>query len=258
MSGKTYADLVALCQFLAGPASSQVGMAVGLQCAGYLGMFAVWFAFTMPSVIALVLFALGVAVMEDISDARLLAGLKAAAVAVVAHAVLGMTKSLITNKIRAGLAALRATPDADDDVGFSSRVPKSVAFASLAVFAALLVLLPVLAAGGTTAFIADTFYRAGALVFGGGHIVLQLLESATVPTGLVDHDTLLAGYGAAQAVPGPLFTFASFLGASAQRGALGDRGRGGHPRRRAVRLCLHRRCDPAAMMAVAAASFTAL
>ncbi|MGZ7496517.1 chromate transporter [Corynebacterium sp. ZY180755] len=130
MSGKTYADLVALCQFLPWPASSQVGMAVGLQCAGYLGMFAVWFAFTMPSVIALVLFALGVAVMGDISDAGLLAGLKTAAVAVVAHAVLGMTQSLITDKIRAGLAGLRATPDADDDVGFSSRVPKSVAFAS--------------------------------------------------------------------------------------------------------------------------------
>ncbi|QCB28317.1 chromate efflux transporter [Corynebacterium endometrii] len=247
MSEKSYADLVALCQFLPGPASSQVGMVVGLQRAGYVGMFAAWFAFTMPSVIALVLFALGVAVMGDISDAGWLAGLKAAAVAVVAQAVLGMTKSLITDKIRAGialaafilvllipnpivqvgaivvgmvagLAALRATPDADDDVGFSSRVPKSVSFVSLAVFAALFVLLPVLAAaaGSTTAFIADTFYRAGALVFGGGHVVLPLLESATVPTGLVDHDTFLAGYGAAQAVPGPLFTFASFLGASAQ------------------------------------------
>lgn len=141
-------------------------------------------------------------------------GLKAAAVAVVAHAVLGMTQSLIIDKIRAGLAGLRATPDADDDVGSSSPVLKSVAFASLAVFAALHVLAA--AADSTTAFIADTFYRAGALVFGGGHVVLPLLESAAVPTGLVDHDTLLAGYGAAQAVPSPLFTFASFLGASAQ------------------------------------------
>jgi chromate transporter len=195
MSGKTYADLVALCQFLPEPASSQVGMAVGLQRAGYLGMLAAWFAFTMPSVIALVLFAIGAAVMGDISDAGLLAGLKTAAVAVVVHAVLGMTQSLITDKIRAGLAALRATPDAGDGVGFCSRVPKSVAFVPLAVFAALLVLLPVLVASAdsTTAFIADTFYRAGALVFGGGHVVLPLLESATVPTGLVDHDTLLAG-----------------------------------------------------------------
>lgn len=248
MSEKAYADLVALCQFLPGPASSQVGMAIGLQRAGYLGMFAAWFAFTLPSVIALVLFALGVSVMGDLSGAGWLAGLKAAAVAVVAHAVLGMTRSLITDRIRAGIAlaafllvlltahplvqvgaiavgmaagtvALRAAPEEDDTAaGFGSRVPKGVAVASLAMFVALLALLPLVAAAANnpTAHIADAFYRSGALVFGGGHVVLPLLEGATVASGMVGHDTFLAGYGAAQAVPGPLFTFASFLGASAQ------------------------------------------
>ncbi|QPK84076.1 chromate efflux transporter [Corynebacterium qintianiae] len=247
MSEKTYADLVALCQFLPGPASSQVGMAVGLQRAGYLGMFAAWFAFTIPSVIALVLFALGVAAMGDISDAGWLRGLKAAAVAVVAHAVLGMTKSLITDKIRAGIALaafilvllvpspfvqvgaiaigmgagftlLKDQPGVDETLAFTSRVPRKTAVVFLALFAVLFAALPALTVAGnsTAAYIFDTFYRAGALVFGGGHVVLPLLEGATVPTGLVDHDTFLAGYGAAQAVPGPLFTFASFLGASVQ------------------------------------------
>lgn len=245
-----YADLVALCQFMPGPASSQVGMAIGYRRAGYPGMLAAWVGFTMPSVIALVAFAMGVAQLGDISGAGWLAGLKAAAVAVVAHAVLGMSRSIVTDRVRAAVAlaaflvvllvpsplaqvgaiavgmlagvslfgregAGKAGGAAAAPVKTSSRAAGAVA---LAAFAGLLVLLPAVAGAvkSTGLDIFDSFYRAGALVFGGGHVVLPLLEQATVPTGLVDHDTFLAGYGAAQAVPGPLFTFASFLGASAQ------------------------------------------
>lgn len=248
---KEYADLVALCQFLPGPASSQVGMALGLRRAGFAGMAAAWVAFTLPSVLLMVLFALGVANLGDIEGTGWLAGLKAAAVAVVAHAVLGMATNLVTDKWRALIAAAAAIAvllvtnpfvqvavivlgaaagwvllrDADtparDGEGVReapNRVPRPLAVACLALFAAGLVLLPVLnrAVDEVGVEILDTFYRAGALVFGGGHVVLPLLEQATVPTGLVDHNTFLAGYGVAQAVPGPLFTFASFLGASAE------------------------------------------
>lgn len=247
MSDKTYADLVALCQFLPGPASSQVGMAVGLQRAGYLGLFAAWFAFTVPSIIVLVAFALGITLLGDLSGAGWLMGLKAAAVAVVAHAVVGMARSLITDHVRAGIALvafvlvllvphlliqvgaitlgmvtgaglLKAEPPGALKAGFAARVPKYIAVMCLALFALLLVVLPLMAvsSGNVALHIMDTFYRAGALVFGGGHVVLPLLEGATVPTGLVGHDTFLVGYGASQAVPGPLFTFASFLGASSQ------------------------------------------
>ncbi|WP_288833474.1 chromate efflux transporter [uncultured Corynebacterium sp.] len=246
MGEKEYADIVALCQFLPGPASSQVGMAVGLRRAGFAGMLAAWAAFTLPSVVLMVAFALGVARLGDIAGAGWLLGLKAAAVAVVAHAVLGMATNLVTDRWRALIAAAAACvvllvpgPFAQvaaialgalgglalprkrsefgpDTAERASRVPVPVAVACLGAFVALLVVLPILArTGGPAAHIFDTFYRAGALVFGGGHVVLPLLEQATVPPGLVDHDTFLAGYGAAQAVPGPLFTFASFLGASA-------------------------------------------
>ncbi|MEX3505257.1 chromate efflux transporter [Corynebacterium sp. LK2510] len=257
MGEKEYADLVALCQFLPGPASSQVGMAVGLQRAGFMGLVAAWVAFTAPSALALVAFALGVATLGDVSGAGWLISLKAAAVAVVAHAVLGMATKLVTDKWRAliaaaaaglvllvphpavqvgaiafgalgGMALLRSREAgrdtaretaAPEDSAHSSRpTSKAVALASLVLFAVLLVALPVLssATGSTAAHLFDSFFRAGALVFGGGHVVLPLLEQATVPAGIVDHSTFLAGYGAAQAVPGPLFTFASFLGASAQ------------------------------------------
>lgn len=242
-SDKEYADLVALCQFMPGPASSQVGMAIGLKRAGYAGMLAAWAGFTLPSVFLMVAFALGVARLGDISGAGWLLGLKAAAVAVVAQAVLGMTKSLVTDNARAAialaafllvlivanpfvqvgaiaLAIIAGTFLLNDEPPAPNRTPtaqrgRAVGAAALATFAALLVLLPLIAqtTGGR---IFDSFYRSGALVFGGGHVVLPLLEQATVPTGLVDHDTFLAGYGAAQAVPGPLFTFASYLGASAE------------------------------------------
>lgn len=242
---KQYADLVALCQFLPGPASSQVGMAIGLQRAGYLGMFFAWVGFTLPSVLLMVAFALGVAQLGDISEAGWLLGLKAAAVAVVAQAVYGMAKNLVTGKIHAaiavaalvlvllvphplvqvgaivlgivaGLAFLRDKKDPEEDPQEESG-SRTLGIVCLVLFFALLFVLPLVAKliGTTGADIFNTFYRAGALVFGGGHVVLPLLESVTVGPGLVDHDTFLAGYGAAQAMPGPLFTFASFLGASA-------------------------------------------
>ena len=242
---KQYADLVALCQFLPGPASSQVGMAIGLQRAGYLGMFFAWVGFTLPSVLLMVAFALGVAQLGDISEAGWLLGLKAAAVAVVAQAVYGMAKNLVTGKIHAaiavaalvlvllvphplvqvgaivlgivaGLAFLRDKKDPEEDPQEESG-SRTLGIVCLVLFFALLFVLPLVAKliGTTGADILDTFYRAGALVFGGGHVVLPLLETVTVGPGLVDHDTFLAGYGAAQAMPGPLFTFAAFLGASA-------------------------------------------
>ena len=245
-SDKEYADLVALCQFLPGPASSQVGMAIGLKRAGYLGMFFAWVGFTLPSVLLMVAFALGVAQLGDISGAGWLAGLKAAAVAVVAQAVYGMAKNLVTGKIHAaiavaalvvvllvphpliqvgaivlgiaaGLAFLRDMQDPEEEVKKDAG-SRTLGVICLVLFLALLFVLPLIARliGTTGADIFDTFYRAGALVFGGGHVVLPLLESVTVGPGLVDHDTFLAGYGAAQALPGPLFTFASFLGASAE------------------------------------------
>lgn len=248
LTEKAYADLMALCQFLPGPASSQVGMALGLQRAGVGGLFAAWFAFTMPSVILLVAFAYGVANAGDLSEAGWINGLKAAAVAVVAHAVLGMARSLTPDPPRAtiavgsmvvlllvpspfilvgaialsgliGLIALRAPEEQmDSQDAFPLRLPKSVSITCLVLFFGLLFGLPAAAAatGNSVLALFDTFYRAGALVFGGGHVVLPLLEAETVGTGLIDSSTFLAGYGAAQAVPGPLFTFSGFLGASAE------------------------------------------
>ncbi len=246
LSEKAYADIVALCQMLPGPASSQVGMALGLRRAGYPGLLAAWFGFTAPSVIVLVVFAYGVSAVGDLSEAGWVHGLKAAAVAVVAHAVLGMARALTPDPPRATIAAgamiavlLAPTPwlqvavivgagivgllwlrpetqqlEAED--AFPVRVSKKAGGAFLAIFGLLLVGLPVLVSltNNAIAGLFDTFYRAGALVFGGGHVVLPLLETETVGAGLVDADTFLAGYGAAQAVPGPLFTFASFLGTS--------------------------------------------
>lgn len=254
LSEKAYADLVALCQFLPGPASSQVGMALGLQRAGYLGMFAAWFAFTMPSVILLVAFAYGISAVGDLSEAGWVHGLKAAAVAVVAHAVLGMTRSLAPDAPRASIAAVAMIvvlllpspfmlvlaiavagviglvwlkPDSDQprpEDAFAVRVSRRAAVICLALFGLLLAALPVVASvtGNGYAALTDPFYRAGSLVFGGGHVVLPLLQAET--EGLVPAETFLAGYGAAQAVPGPLFTFAGFLGASTTEGPSGISG----------------------------------
>ncbi len=238
-----YADLVALCQFLPGPASSQVGFALGLLRAGPLGALAAWMAFTLPSAILLLLFAMVAASIEGPVGTGLLHGLKIVAVAVVAQAVWGMAKNLAPDRQRASIAlvgiicvvfvagafgqilalALGAIAElcfcrseaARQASHLAFRVPKSVGYIALATFALLLAFLPVFAAmaGSQGLSLFDAFYRAGALVFGGGHVVLPLLQSAVVSTGWVTEDAFIAGYGATQAVPGPLFTFAAYLGA---------------------------------------------
>lgn len=239
-----YSDLVALCQFLPGPASSQVGIALGLGRAGWAGSLAAWIGFTLPSAVAMILFAYGVGQWSCVAASGAVHGLKLVAVAVVAQALWGMARSLCPDRPRAGIAVLAAlavlaAPAAAGQVGaialggllgWALVRPAAVAGAShracgvsrragvllLLVFAALLVALPALAAaGGSTLQSAlAVFYQSGALVFGGGHVVLPLLQAGVVPPGWVDTDTFLAGYGAAQAVPGPLFTFAAFLGAA--------------------------------------------
>jgi chromate transporter len=237
-----YADLVALCQFLPGPASSEVGIGIGLNRAGVAGAVAAWTGFTLPSAIALVLFALGVERFGSL-DAAWLHGLKIAAVAVVAQAVWGMASTMATGRTRATLAVAAAamvlavpttagqlsaialgavagmvllrTERAPSPSALGASVGRGFAILCLAVFFALLAGLPLLAASFPNQALAmfNAFYRAGSLVFGGGHVVLPLLQAAVVPPGWVTNDAFLAGYGAAQAVPGPLFTFAAYLGA---------------------------------------------
>lgn len=242
LSDQAYADLIALCQFLPGPASSQVGFALGLLRAGPWGAAMAWLAFTLPSAIILVLFAFGAAVLDGPIASGLIHGLKVVAVAVVAHAVWGMARSLCPDKTRAGIAlaavfmvAMMSGPlgqvaaivvgglaglalcrdTAITTVGEALHFPVSrlVCAVSLMIFGMLLVLLPLLAASAEWLNVADAFYRAGALVFGGGHVVLPLLEAEVVQSGWVTTSGFLTGYGAAQAVPGPLFTFAAYLGA---------------------------------------------
>lgn len=239
---QTYADVVALCQFLPGPASSQVGITIGIFRAGLLGGLAAWLGFTLPSATALVLFALGIRGL-DLSAAGWLLGLKIAAVAVVAQAVWGMARTLCPDRERAsiaivaalivtawptawgqvlvivvaGLVGLRLLPGSGDAGAPHARVPfgRPLGLAALALFFALLVALPILRylTGSPALAVFDGFYRAGALVFGGGHVVLPLLQAEVVPPGWVSNEQFLAGYGAAQAVPGPLFTLAAYLGA---------------------------------------------
>ncbi|MGK0741608.1 chromate transporter [Leucobacter sp. Z1108] len=310
-----YADLVALGQFLPGPASSQVGFALGLFRAGPLGALAAWIAFTLPSAILLVAFAYGATLFDNAIGAGVLAGLKVVAVAIVAQAVWGMARTLTPDARRASIAVVAAIlvlfvagpvgqvgaialgalagyllcrdapaglptsaparkpasptaaepAEAEDSLATGSpsaanassntttlRIPVSrrAGIVALSLFAALLVALPVAAAalgtppststanpagsstanpavntaGSTAIHVADSFYRAGALVSGGGHVVLPLLQSEVVtgnPVGWVTPDAFLAGYGAAQAVPGPLFTFAAYLGALAEPGPAG-------------------------------------
>ncbi len=238
-----YADLVALCQFLPGPASSQVGFALGLLRGGPLGALAAWCAFTLPSAVVLVLFAFGAATFGGTIGTGLIHGLKIVAVAVVAQAVWGMARTLAPDRERAGIALLAVLivvflagsvaqvvailvgglaglwlcrGAAAPTVGhLTFPVSRRVGVVALALFFALLVFLPVLSTAFDSHALAlfDSFYRAGALVFGGGHVVLPLLQAEVVPPGWVSADSFLAGYGAAQAVPGPLFTFAAYLGA---------------------------------------------
>ncbi len=245
LDDKSYSDLVALCQFLPGPASSQVGMALGLGRAGWPGLLAAWAGFTLPSAIALIVFALGIAQYQGLADSGWVHGLKVVAVAIVAQAVWGMAKSLCPDQPRAALAILAALltlilPSAAGQVaaivatGLIGRwglktappagsqahahpVSRRLGFTALLLFAALLIGLPLWAAasGSATAALLEGVYRSGALVFGGGHVVLPLLQASVVPSGAVSNADFLAGYGAAQAVPGPLFTFAAYLGAIA-------------------------------------------
>lgn len=245
LSEHSYADLVALCQFLPGPASSQVGLALGLSRAGYRGALAAWLGFTAPSAIALILFAMGIGSYADSVNAGLLTGLKVAAVAVVAQAVWGMAQNLCPDRPRITLMAVAAclmlfsptawgqvaviagagivglllftptTQEADAEQ-WPVQVSRRAGACWLGLFFTLLAMLPLLAITFPTQSLAlfDAFYRAGSLVFGGGHVVLPLLQAEVVPTGWVSEDVFLAGYGATQAVPGPLFTFAAFLGAA--------------------------------------------
>ncbi|MCP4616070.1 MAG: chromate efflux transporter [Bradyrhizobium sp.] len=237
-----YADLVGLCQFLPGPASSQVGFSIGLMRAGHLGALAAWTGFTLPSAVALVLFAYGAGALSGPVGTGLLHGLKLTAVAIVAQAVWGMARNLCPDRERASIAAVAAliilfrmealaqiaailagglaglwlcrneapSPSGQIDIPVS----RAAGLVALTAFFVLLAGLPVLRGltelGSVALF--DAFYRSGALVFGGGHVVLPLLREAFVAPGWLSDDAFLAGYGAAQAVPGPLFTFAAYLG----------------------------------------------
>ncbi|HXE01451.1 MAG TPA: chromate efflux transporter [Hyphomicrobium sp.] len=239
-----YADLVGLCQFLPGPASSQVGFSIGLMRAGYLGGLAAWTGFTLPSAIALVLFAYGATLLSGPVGVGLIHGLKLVAVAIVAQAVWGMARVLCPDRERASIAVAAALiillfstspvaqiaaialggvaglwlcraelPPATGHIAVP--VSRTTGFLALAVFFLLLAGLPVLRGLGLWpgAALFEAFYRSGALVFGGGHVVLPLLREAFVTPGWISDDAFLAGYGAAQAIPGPLFSFAAYLGA---------------------------------------------
>ena len=255
LSEEDYADLVALCQFLPGPASSQVGIGLGVARAGLPGGFAAWLGFTSPSAVALVAFAFGVQAVGDVSSngggAGWLQGLQIVAVAVVAHALWGLATKLTPDRPRVtlalaaaivtllwstqlaqllcivagGLVGWLALPKVPDSTRQAQpfRVSRRLGGVLLTVFAVLLVGLPILqdVTGSFGVAVFGAFYRAGSLVFGGGHVVLPLLQAVVVPPGWVTNETFTAGYGAAQAVPGPLFTFSAFLGAVMRPGLAG-------------------------------------
>jgi len=240
---QAFADLVALCQFLPGPASSQVGFSIGLMRAGFGGALAAWTGFTLPSALLLLLFAYGVGSLGGPVGAGLLHGLKLVAVAIVAQAVWGMARSLCPDRQRASIAAVAALiilfstaslaqilaillgaalglvlcRDAPPAAGGHVAIPVSRATGAIALTAFAVLLAAVLLLAGRVPSqgfdLFAAFYRAGALVFGGGHVVLPLLREAFVTPGWINDDAFLAGYGAAQAVPGPLFTFSAYLGA---------------------------------------------
>lgn len=245
LSERDYAELVALCQFLPGPASSQVGLAIGLLRGHYRGALAAWLGFTLPSAIVLLLFSLSLPLLQSELTPGVLHGLKLVAVAVVAHAVWGMAKTLCNTQAKVSIMTLSTVlvlllpvvwlqPAviilgallgyfwlAPEPVSASSALPLKLSGRAANAFGLLFLLLlaglPLLSQlyPAAALHLFDTFYRAGALVFGGGHVVLPLLQAEVVSGGIVDADIFLAGYAAAQAVPGPLFTFAAFLGAAA-------------------------------------------
>ena len=249
ISERRFSDLVALCHFLPGPTSSQLGIAVGITRGGILGGILAWIGFTAPSAIILFAFGIGVTQFDNILDERWLSGLKIAAVAVVAQALWGMSTTLAPDKTRATIAILAAiaillsplpftiviviifagtfgwyqlrqhVENANpDDTTFS--IPKPVGLACALLFFTLLVGLPVANVFFEidTLAIFDSFYRSGSLVFGGGHVVLPTLEAEVVQNGWVTTEQFIAGYGASQAIPGPLFTFSAYLGTVMQTG----------------------------------------
>ena len=260
LDDRSFSDLVALCQLLPGPASSQLGIAIGTLRAGHAGGIAAWLGFTMPSAIVMIAFAYGVSEVENVANSPWLHGLKLAVVAVVALAVWSMAGTLWSDRrrITIGIAATvfmllvpgalwqvavivlggviglllfrGAGRDRDSDkadAGASSTGAagsRKLALAVLVGFFVLLAGLPLLAetTGRDEIDVVENFYRSGSLVFGGGHVVLPLLQSETVGAGYIDNDQFVAGYGATQAVPGPLFTFAAFLGASVSKAGNGD------------------------------------
>jgi chromate transporter len=248
----TYTDLVALCQFLPGPASSQVGFSLGLIRAGYWGGLAAWTGFTLPSAVLMTVFAYGAEELGGPIGQGVIHGLKLVAVAIVAQAVRGMARSLCPDRQRASIACVAAllillsnspalqigtilmggiagawlcrgpVPTSMGTLG--TTVSRRVGIAALTMFCLLLIAPAALARASHGVALFDAFYRSGALVFGGGHVVLPLLSKAFVTPGWVTEDAFLAGYGAAQAVPGPLFTFATYLGAVVRPGPHGMAG----------------------------------
>ncbi len=240
---RAYADLVALCQFLPGPASSQVGISLGMARAGIPGGLAAWLGFTLPSAIALTIFAYVTNGLHAVANAGWLHGLLVVAVAVVAQAVWGMATTLCPDRPRATLAILAAitallwptalsqivilavagllgwwllrTQQPPEPLSLTLAIPRRLAVGCWIVFFGLLVGLPLLRLGVHAQALAlfDSFFRVGSLVFGGGHVVLPLLQREVVPPGWVSNDQFITGYAAAQAVPGPLFTFSAYLGA---------------------------------------------
>ncbi len=254
LTDTSYAELVALCQFLPGPASSQVGFAIGLQRGGVIGGFIAWALFTLPSALMLLAFAYGAATLTEGWAHAALHGLKLVAVAVVAQAVWGMARTLCPDLFRAVLAVVaallvaalpgvaghlgaivlgasaglwgcRQLPlPADPGAALQSPLGRRAGLLLLLLFFLLLLGLPLVAERWSPAGLFDVFYRAGALVFGGGHVLLPLLEPSVVGRGWLSEDQFLAGYGAAQAIPGPLFTFAAYVGALVTPGPSGVAG----------------------------------
>ena len=250
VSDGQYAQLLAICQFLPGPASSQLGFSLGLLRAGWPGAFAAFLAFTLPSAVLLVAFAAALPLLSDPTGQAIVHGLKLVACAVVADAVVGMSSKLCPDAPRraiavlaaatllmvtsagaqllvvalaaiAGIFLLRGNSETGDTKGLQVSFGPRTGGILIVAFAAFLIGLPLLAAvePGLTS-VADAFYRAGALVFGGGHVVLPLLQDSVVSTGWVTPDQFLAGYGAAQAIPGPMFAFSAYLGAVMSPGGI--------------------------------------
>lgn len=250
LSDEEFADLTALCQFLPGPASSQLGIAIGMKRAGWLGGILSWLGFTLPSALILIVFAYGMQGNLFV-DTGWLQGLKLAAVAVVAQAVWSMSRTLTPDKPRILMAALTASlalllpglgaqlvplilcgiagalwlkPENVEPAKDEHRTNNWVlAWVCLITFFSILIVLPLTAMGSTNPFVqlADIGYRAGSLVFGGGHVVLPMLHENLIMIGLVNDQQFMAGYGAAQAIPGPLFTFSAYIGAVSASGMEG-------------------------------------